>query len=165
MHCNDWNSVSYILWWSLLLKVCGLILHILSWQNSYDVNFLRTMQYAKGFPCLMLLCYLWSSTWQALAGKCSWVQGHIVWNLIMHLQFFPSPTCSNPAARLMPDASVSRYRGLDTSENFIQASCLIIFLVLSYRSCYILFHDYSAVTDVIFCSGSQTSAVVQWKPT
>ena len=59
----------------------------------------------------------------------------------------PSLTSSNQAPRLIPDASVSIYRGLDTSQ-ISHVSFLITFNVLSYRSWYILFHPHLTLMSV-----------------
>ena len=75
-------------------------------------------------------------------------------------QFMPSLTCNNPALRLTPDVSVFRYRGADMSYSSIYAPFLTIFFTLSYRSCYILFHDQSAFTDVSFHRGSHNCAIM-----
>ena len=70
----------------------------------------------------------------------------------------PSITCNSHPPRPIVDASVSRYKGLTALESVMHASLLIIFLALSYRSWYMLFHVQSVSTDVSFCSGLPISA-------
>ena len=54
---------------------------------------------------------------------------------------------------------VSRYRGLDASQNSMQSVFLIIFLPIFYRPLYILLQVQSSFTDVSFYNISQTSAL------
>ena len=156
IHCNHWDSSAT----SLLIITTngyGLLPCILHWQNSNGETFPRLCGMPRASHSMLLYC-------------CSMLDKLLLTNANGHkvalsgtssgLQFIPFLTCSNPVPRMTPDASVSRYRGLDMSKNLIHVSFCTIFLDLSYRLRYILFHDHLAFTDVSFCSGSQTPAVI-----
>ena len=59
---------------------------------------------------------------------------------------------------LIPDASVSRYRGLVALDNFMHTCLLTIGFALSCRSWYVLFHVQDTFTEGSLHNSSLTSA-------
>ena len=132
--------------WSFLPTVFCLWLHLLLCQNSSGgISPHHTVCQGP----LILFHYTCTAAPHWIC-SCSWMQ----WGAML--------CCSEPCLTLssyhsfpveghswlLPEVSVSRCRGYNAPENIMHASCLLMFLVLSYKSWYMPFHDHS---DLYWC--------------
>ena len=143
--------------WILLLGVYDQLLYLPLWQSNNGEFFWETCNIPNA--SFSMLLYLHSALVRLLLANAIGLGWCCLEQYLLGM-FVPSLVCNRVVPSPIPDASVSRYRGLISSQNIMHTSSFINDFVLSYRAWYEAFYIHTALLGVSFSNGSHTFAVL-----